>query len=30
MITLIQERVQTAHGVMLHPEVKRLGFEPTA
>lgn len=30
MITLIQQRVQIAHGVMLHPEVKRLGFEPTA
>ncbi len=30
MITLIQQRVQTAHGVMLHPEVKRLGFEATA
>lgn len=29
MITLIQEEVQAAHGVMLHPEVKRLGFEPT-
>ena len=30
MITLIQQRVQMAHGVMLHPEVKRLGFEATA
>ncbi len=30
MIALIQQRVQIAHGVMLHPEVKRLGFEPTA
>ena len=30
MITLIQQRVQVAHGVMLHPEVKRLGFEATA
>ncbi len=30
MIALIQQRVQTAHGVMLHPEVKRLGFEATA
>ncbi len=30
MITLIQQRVEMAHGVMLHPEVKRLGFEATA
>ncbi|KZR61159.1 UDP-N-acetylmuramate dehydrogenase [Prochlorococcus sp. MIT 1306] len=30
MINLIQQRVQMAHGVMLHPEVKRLGFEATA
>jgi len=29
MITLIQKEVKAAHGVMLHPEVKRLGFEPT-
>ncbi len=27
LISFVQNRVKTAHGVLLHPEVKRLGFE---
>lgn len=30
LIALIQERVQQAHGLKLHPEVKQLGFPVTA
>ena len=27
LIAMVQERVFEAHGIALHPEVKRLGFE---
>jgi len=27
---LVQDRVETEHGLRLHPEVKRLGFAVTA
>jgi UDP-N-acetylmuramate dehydrogenase len=28
LIQEVQGRVQARHGITLHPEVKRLGFEP--
>jgi UDP-N-acetylmuramate dehydrogenase len=30
LIQHVRERVLAAHGIALHPEVKRLGFEPLA
>ncbi len=29
LINFVQQKVQKVHGVMLHPEVKRLGFKPS-
>ena len=30
LIHLVQQEVANAHGIELHPEVKRLGFESAA
>ena len=30
LIHLVQDRIELAHGIRLHPEVKRLGFDPAA
>lgn len=30
LIHLVQDRIEAEHGIRLHPEVKRLGFDPAA